>query len=87
MLQAVFDLGAEKQRLVVKVAGGAQVLNDLNGFQIAERNYTVLRKLLWKNDLLIKAEDVGGTQPRNMTLQMSSGTVKLHSCGKEWELN
>jgi chemotaxis protein CheD len=86
LLEQMFDLGAEKRRLIVKVAGAAQVMDHLNLFQIAQKNYTILRKLLWKNDLLIHAEDVGGDFPRTMSLEVGSGVVLIQSGGREWEL-
>ena len=86
LLDEMLSLGADKRRLVIKVAGGIRAQDNLNLFKIAERNYTVLRKLLWKNNLLIEAEDVGGTSPRTMSLDVSSGRVVIQSLGREYEL-
>lgn len=86
LLQIVFDMGAERRTLVAKVAGGAMFLDDKKIFCIGERNYTVLRKVLWKNNILISAEDVGGTTPRTMSLYMASGKTTIRSCGLEREL-
>lgn len=86
LLESMFELGADKRRITIKVAGAAQVLDNLNVFKIAERNYTVLRKLLWKNGLLIHAEDVGGSAARTMSLEIGSGRVVLQSGDREWEL-
>ena len=72
-----FQAGARKDRLVIKVAGGASHNSgQLNSqFNIGRRNYTVLRKLLWKNGLLMKAYDVGGTCTRSLALEVGSGKV------------
>jgi len=86
LLQTVFDHGAEKRRLVVKVAGAAEALDREGVFKIGERNYTVLRKVLWKNDILIAAEDIGGTSPRTLTLYMDNGRTTVRSRGQEVEL-
>jgi chemotaxis protein CheD len=86
MLEAMIELGAEPARMSVKVAGGAHVMDDLNIFQIAKRNYAVLKKLLWKNNLLIAAEDVGGNVPRTMSLEVGSGRVVIQSGGQQQEL-
>jgi chemotaxis protein CheD len=86
LIDRLFELGAAKQRLAVKVAGGAKVMDNLNVFQIAERNYTILRKLLWKNNLLIEAEEVGGSIPRTMSVHIGSGTVMILTAGSEHEL-
>ena len=83
LLQAVFDLGAQRNRLVAKVAGAASLLDQKRLFKIGERNYTVLRKVLWKNDILIASEDVGGTCARTMSLYMNTGETTIKSGGKE----
>ncbi len=86
LLQALFDLGAQRKTLAAKVAGGSKIM-DANGvFNIGERNYTVLRKVLWKNDILISGEEVGGSIPRTMYLYMASGKTVLKAAGEEKEL-
>jgi chemotaxis protein CheD len=86
LLKAMLDLGATRKRLIVKVAGGAAPLSDHGVFKIGERNYTVLRKVLWKNDILIAGESVGGTIARTLTLYMDSGRITVRSGGVEQEL-
>ena len=86
LLQAVFDLGAQRKNLICKVAGGASLLDDRKMFRIGERNYTVLRKMLWKNEILIKAEDVGGHIARTVYLYMDTGKTTVKSNGTEVEL-
>jgi chemotaxis protein CheD len=86
LLQAVFDLGAERRNLVAKVAGAGSLLDEKGLFRIGERNYTVLRKVLWKNNILIAAEDVGGTQARTVYLHMDTGRTVIRSSGRETEL-
>lgn len=86
LFSSLTELGACKRRLQVKVAGGCHPGDGPDLFQIGERNLTVLRKLLWKNNLLIAAADVGGSQPRTMSLETSTGRVLLSSAGQSWEL-
>lgn len=79
--------GALKGRLTVKVAGGAAIqVSGEDRFAIGQRNYLLLRKLLWKNGVLIKAEDVGGNAPRTMYLDMGTGRVWLNNAGVDREL-
>jgi chemotaxis protein CheD len=86
LLQALFDLGAQRKTLVAKVAGGSKIM-DANGvFNIGERNHTVLRKVLWKNDILVAGEDVGGNAPRTMYLHMESGRTILKVSEEEKEI-
>jgi chemotaxis protein CheD len=86
LIEALLDLGAEKRHLVAKVAGAARLLGDNGTFNIGERNQVVLRKLLWKNKILIAAEDTGGSMARTMTLHLGSGATTLRSAGREYEL-
>ncbi len=86
LIQAVFDLGAQRKNLIAKVAGGANILDEQGMFKIGERNHTVLRKILWKNDILISGEEVGGTLARTMYLHMSDGRTVIKSGGAEHDL-
>ena len=84
---ALYAAGLVKNRMVVKVAGGANVHDNPNDrFVIGKRNYTVLKKMLWKNSVLIESEDVGGTKPRTMRLNINSGQVTLSHAGQDREL-
>jgi chemotaxis protein CheD len=83
LFRAAYALGAKKPRIVVKVAGGATTKADPKDdfFRIGERNFVALRKLLWKNNVLIEAYDVGGMHSRTMVLSMANGEVNVHANG------
>ena len=75
MLEELIRHGLNKRTALIKVAGGSAI-NDVNNvFGIGERNFTVLRKLLWKNNLLLTASDVGGDSCRTVSLYISTGEV------------
>ena len=80
--------GAKRERLVVKVAGGAFSGEDerADQFQIGKRNMIMLRKLLWKNGIMLHAEDVGGRVSRTMALDIADGAVTLKINGNETRL-
>ncbi len=83
----LYGRGAVKQRLVVKVAGGANVNNvKTDSFAIGKRNYIMFKKLLWKNGVLIEAADVGGSHARTMYLEIGSGRVWLSTAGATKDL-
>jgi len=86
LLQEMFNRGADRKRIVATVAGGGSLLDEKGLFKIGERNYAVLRKVLWKNDILIQGEDVGGTAPRTMYLYMATGKTLVKSNGRSTEL-
>ena len=77
LLQEMEALGALKRRMQVKLAGAAQMLNDASTFNIGRRNHAAIRKLLWQHGMLIAAEHVGGSLPRNLYLNVSSGGVTM----------
>ena len=79
LFRECYGLGAEKARLIVKVAGGATSKANIEDdyFQIGKRNFVTLRKLLWKNNVLLKAYEVGGTDSRTMSLNLGTGEVIL----------
>ena len=83
LLEAAFKLGATRKNLILKAAGCGQPLDDKGLFRIGERNHTVLRKLLWKNNLLLTAEDIGGKQSRTMKLYVETGELIIRSRGME----
>ena len=81
-----YKLGAEKKRIIVKAVGCSSMLDEKCYFKIGERNFTVLRKLLWKNNILIDKEDIGGFQSRTVSISVGTGKVIVKSEGKETEL-
>ncbi|MEA3221967.1 MAG: chemotaxis protein CheD [Thermodesulfobacteriota bacterium] len=86
LFKAIIELGAQKDRIVVRVAGCGQIFGDNNLFKIGERNYTVLRKILWKNNILITGELVAGNDSKTMFIEVSTGRVIVRTGGKEIEI-
>ncbi len=83
IFQAVCNLGADRRRLVIKVAGGAQLLDPQKVFNIGERNFQVFTELLQKNGYSIQSRDVGGFASRTLRLDMTNGNVSIKSPGME----
>lgn len=86
MLGEMYRLGASRQSIVAKVAGAGSPLGKEETFRIGQRNYTILRKFLWKNNILIDKEDIGGSKARTLYLYMADGRTTVKSEGKEVEL-
>ena len=86
LLTALFKAGATRRGLVAKVAGCASSMDGKSIFHIGERNYAMLRKVLWKNDILIGAEDIGGMRPRTLFLAIETGMTYIRSGDREREL-
>jgi chemotaxis protein CheD len=81
LLQTLLELGASRRSLIACVAGAAALFGDRDTFDIGRRNYMVVRKLLWKNKILLAAEDVGGGFSRTMWLEMATGRTRLKRQG------
>ena len=77
LFRVAYELGATKRRLIVKVAGGSQLLDDNGAFNIGKRNYLALRRIFWKNGIRIDSENVGGSVSRTMRVSVSTGAVTL----------
>ncbi len=82
LFKSAYQLGAEKKRILVKVAGGAQILDNSNFFKIGSRNYAAMRKIFWANGVLIKGEAIGGEVNRTISLEMATGKVLVKTSGE-----
>ncbi len=83
LFKSAYQLGAKKGRLRVVVVGGSQVMDSSGYFNIGKRNYTAVRKIFWRNNVLVDKEDVGGNVNRTVTLEMATGRVWVKINGKE----
>ena len=86
LFKACYKLGAEKKRMIVKIAGGAQIMDSSGVFNIGKRNYAALRKIFWRNNVLVDAEEIGGTCNRTMSLSIATGKVWLKVHGQEFKV-
>ena len=71
-----YRLGATKANIIVKIFGGAQILDENGVFNIGKRNYLALRKIFWKNNVMIAAEYVGGSINRTVRLEINTGRLR-----------
>ena len=81
LFHAAYQLGAEKRRLVVRVAGGAQVMDESGVFNIGKRNHLALRKILWKAGVMVHGEEIGGTTSRTVRLEVATGRFLIRLPG------
>ena len=87
LLKTASAKGADQRRLVVRLAGGAQVLDPQGVFNIGKRNYQAARKVLWRYGVLIASEAVGGEVSRTVRLNTENGKMRVREGnGTETEL-
>jgi len=81
LLQAIARLGASRAGLILKLAGGAQFLDEKTIFNIGERNCQAAKKLLAQEGFTPQCMDIGGKYSRNLRLEISTGRVTIQSPG------
>jgi chemotaxis protein CheD len=86
LFRSAYELGAAKKRLIIKLAGGSSLLDDNGTFNIGKRNYVMLRKIFWKNGILIDSEHIRGSFSRTLRMNVGTGRVTVKIRGKEIEL-
>ena len=86
LFKKMAELGSHKKNIIIKAAGCSQIMDPEGHFQIGERNFTILRKLLWKNDLLIHSKSIGGNISRTISLDVGTGKTLIRTGKIEKEL-
>ncbi|MEI6128240.1 MAG: chemotaxis protein CheD [Pseudomonadota bacterium] len=72
---------------IVKLVGGASVMDPNNTFNIGKRNLLAIRKILWSQGMGSVAEDVGGHISRSVVVDVDNGKVVIISAGRgTWEI-
>lgn len=85
MLKDVLALGAAKNRLVAKMAGGAQMFAFANAtdiMRVGARNATAAKAMLEKLDIRLIAEDTGGTYGRTVSIDLQNGVYHVKTIDK-----
>jgi chemotaxis protein CheD len=81
LFKSAYSLGAVKQRMTVYVAGGAEILDQRGFFNIGKRNYMALKKMFFKNNMMINKQDVGGNTNRTVRLEIGTGDIYVKTSG------
>jgi chemotaxis protein CheD len=78
---------ARGRGFIVKLIGGAAILDAAGVFNIGKRNLLSCRKLLWQLKLPVLAEDTGGDISRTVEVDQATGKTLISCPGKgTWEL-
>jgi chemotaxis protein CheD len=85
LFKSCYKLGADKKRMVVRVAGGASILDASNFFRIGQKNIMAMRKIFWNNNVLIDAEDTGKNFNRTVRIELATGKVSIKRAGGQME--
>ncbi len=80
LLAKMIQNGGHKDRLIVKIAGGAQMTvspGTKDTFRTGEKNLTQILAALEKVNVGLTAADVGGNLGRTVKLHIATGTVTV----------
>lgn len=85
LMQAFGQVGgsADPRQFVVKLAGGASVLEHNEHFNIGQRNVEAVLRHLRERGMHIVAREIGGRISRTVTVYVDSGLLRISSPGHE----
>ncbi len=86
LIRRMVDAGADRKRLVAKIAGGAQMFSSLSSFNkeiltIGDRNVEAVIRTLGDNGIRIIAQETGGNYGRSIEFHSDSGMMVIRSIG------
>lgn len=82
-----FGFNGKGRGLIVKIAGGANILDPNNTFSIGKRNVLAIKKILWGLGMGVVAEDIGGTFSRTVSVELKTGGIAINCPGRgTWKL-
>lgn len=72
---------------VVKLAGGASIMDPNDTFNIGKRNVLAAKKILWAHGMGAVAEDVGANYSRTVSVSVDTGEIILSCPGRgQWKI-
>ena len=87
MIDELLGMGADRKRIIAKVAGGAQMFSFLGSdiMNVGDRNIKAVKEILKKEKIRLEAEDLGGTCGRTVILDTVTGTVIIRTASENKE--
>ena len=85
LLEQILRLGAQRNRVTAKIAGGSQMFSFAQAtdiMRIGDRNAEAVREVLKAHSIRILAEDVGGNYGRTVELLLESGVFVIKTVNK-----
>lgn len=86
LVERLAALGAERRRLVAKLAGGASMFGQLmtpGGVQMGERNAAAVRDALRAAAIPVVGEALGGESGRSVRFHLADGRVDIRVVGAD----
>lgn len=86
LLGKVIAMGAKKERIVAKIAGGAQMFSvntKSPSLRVGERNAAAVKSMLNQLNIKLVAEDCGGNYGRTVLFYPETGEYVIKAIGRE----
>lgn len=72
-------LGGNPRNLIIKMMGGARMLDPNNTFAIGQKNAASIKSILTEMGLRWQAEELGGEISRTVAIEVDTGTVTIQT--------
>jgi chemotaxis protein CheD len=76
-LRSLYGLHADRRRLRLFLAGGANVLSGSDFFKIGERNIAAVRAFISRERIMVIGEELGGLNNRTLHFKIKDGTIEM----------
>lgn len=86
LIDACVRSGAMRSRLILRAAGGAQIMDEMGFFSIGQRNSGSMRDVLARSGMRLHAEVTGGSVSRHLRIETGSGRCWVDEPGETREL-
>jgi len=89
LIKKMKDMGStfDHSKIIVKLAGGASILDGDQIFNIGARNIEAVKSILREQGFKIFSQDTGKNISRTVTLQLDTGTLLISCPGRgQWEI-
>ena len=86
LINEMIKLGCDQTRMIVKLAGGANMFKHSDNFlvgEIGQNNINRVREVFSDLKISIVSEDVGGDYGRTIDFYLDTGALKIKAMGKE----
>lgn len=71
--------GIQNTHMVIQAVGGAHTGEHRRSLPSGKSNYLMMRKMLWREGVLLDGEDVGGNRIRSLWLETGTGRIIVRS--------
>ena len=85
LVKSCVELGAGKDALTARLAGGAFMLGKGISQSISDGNISAARAILSEMGIKVTAEDTGGNHMRTVRLDIATGNIYLKRPDGKWE--